>query len=363
MVALRSRPSRIRQRLATAKSTPLRLLVNAALRWATDGSAQSAAAIAFHALFALAAALLLAVAIGGALFGPDAVRGQIATQIQGLVGADAALGVGAAIESAWRYPHAAVAGALGAIALVAGAAGLSAQLRRTLDRIGGVVPPPSKLGESLRRRAVAFALVLGFGFLALASLLLSAAAATAAASLGTLSGLPPPAVAALLDVAASTSVFALVFAALLHRLPHSPPSRGAVWAGAVCSALLFAVGKHLVWLCLARAGVASGHGVAISLVAAMAWVYVSAHALLFGAALAAVFDDERRGRLAGSHPQPVPGTAPTRPKASPAAPTSLAAVRSSRRAPSLNVPARSTANGAWKGSGQLLMFPGGRDKR
>jgi membrane protein len=295
------------RRLPVKLQPPRRLLVDAASRWLRDGAPQLGASIAFYTMFALAPLLLVAIAIAGAVFGPEAARGQIVQQIEGLVGQGAARGIEAMIESAWRHPDGGWAAVLGVVTLLVGASGVFAELRRALNTIGHVAALPSMLGTFVRARLVAFALVLGFGFLAIASLLLSALLAGFGVYVGQrLPGLSP--VLALIDVALSTAVLTLAFAALLRWLPDMPPSRRAIWTGALCSALLFAIGKHLIGLYLARAGIASSYGAAGSFVVVMLWVYYSAQILLFGAAVAAAVDERRpqaplaeRARGTGAH--------------------------------------------------------------
>jgi membrane protein len=266
-----------------------RLLRDAALRWLDDGAPQLGAAVAFYAVFAMAPLLVVAIAVAGLVFGEDAARGHIVAQIQGLVGNEAAQAIEALIRSAWRHPHGGWATVLGVATLLIGASGVFAQLRLALNAIGHVKRPPSMLGTLVRARLIAFALVLGFGFLAITSLLLSASLAALGAYLGQLyAGLDV--FVALLDVALSTAVLVLAFAGLLRWLPDAPPSRRALWWGALTSALLFAIGKHLIGLYLARAGVASSYGAAGSIVVVMLWVYYSAQILLFGAALGAALD-------------------------------------------------------------------------
>jgi membrane protein len=95
----------------------------------------------------------------------------------------------------------------------------------------------------------------------------------------------------LMDVLLSTSVLTAAFAALLRWLPDQRPSRLAVWVGALSSALLFSLGKHLFGLYLVHASVASSYGAAGSFVVVMMWVYYSAQILLLGGALGAVIDE------------------------------------------------------------------------
>jgi membrane protein len=53
--------------------------------------------------------------------------------------------------------------------------------------------------------------------------------------------------------------------------------------GAVVTAALFGVCRHLIGLYIGRGAVASGFGAAGSLVAVLVWVYYSAQIFLFGA--------------------------------------------------------------------------------
>lgn len=343
---------------------PLRLLAAAAMRWSRDGGPQLGAAIAFYTMFAVAPLLVVAIAIAGAAFGPDAARGHIVGQIEGLVGSDAARSIEAMIESAWRDPRGLWAGLLGGATLLIGASGVFAQLRRALNTIGHVAPLPSMFGALVRTRVVAFALVLGFGFLAIASLLLSALLAALGAYLTQrFSGFAP--LFALVDVLISTAVLVVAFAALLRWLPDVAPSRRAVWAGAACSALLFAIGKHLIGLYLARASVASSYGAAGSFVVVMLWVYYSAQILLYGAALAASVDDAgsdgsgAAGAFVGSAPrveQPHPSTV--------APPSSLTAARSRMTPTATAPPRRHPPPSPLMGRGAvLLQFPTGSRQR
>ena len=268
------------------------LLRAAVTRWLDDGGPQLGAAIAFYTMFALAPLLVIAIAIAGAVFGAEAARGQIVGQIQHLVGTEAARGIEALIQSAWKHPHGGLAGVLGVITLLVGATGVFTELKRALNAIGRVKPATaSVIGAFVRTRLIAFALVLGFGFLAIASLLLSASLAALGEYLQALS-LGAETLFALLDTGVSTIVLSVAFAALLRWLPDAPPSWRAAWTGALCSALLFSVGKHLIGLYLARTSVASSYGAAGSFVVIMLWVYYSSQILLFGAALGATLDDE-----------------------------------------------------------------------
>ncbi len=269
---------------------PLALMIRAGIRWIDDGGPQLGAALAFYTMFAMAPLLLIAISVAGAVFGVDAARGQIVQEIQGVVGKEAARSIEAMIESAWRHPDGLRAAGIGVLTLLVGATGVFTELRRALNRIMHVTPDPSALSTLLKARLTGLALVLGFGFLSIVSLLLSA-------SLQAFSAMVPMealgVVLRVLELLLSTAVLGLAFGALLRWVPDRPPRWGAVWAGSISCALMFGLGKYLIGLYLSRASVASSYGAAGSFVVVMLWVYYTGQILLYGAAVTADCSEAR----------------------------------------------------------------------
>ncbi|MEO7158013.1 MAG: YhjD/YihY/BrkB family envelope integrity protein, partial [Vicinamibacterales bacterium] len=58
------------------------------------------ASLAYYTLFAIAPVLLMATAIAGMWFGPEAVRGEIVGQLDHLIGREGALAVQSLLEGA-----------------------------------------------------------------------------------------------------------------------------------------------------------------------------------------------------------------------------------------------------------------------
>ncbi|MFP5407219.1 MAG: YihY/virulence factor BrkB family protein, partial [Gammaproteobacteria bacterium] len=220
---------------------PLHVATGAVNRWLEVSGLALGASIAFYTVFSLAPLLVITIAIAGAVFGPEAARGEIVAQLTGVVGPAAGRAIEAMITSAWREPGGLFAGLVGGATLLLGATGVFSEVRRALNAMGRITPLPSALGTFLRVRLVAFALLLGCGFLAIASLVLSAVVAGVtgylSARYAALSAL-----ARVLDLAVSVLVLTVAFAALLRWLPDLPPSRGALWLSAITSSVLFAVG-------------------------------------------------------------------------------------------------------------------------
>jgi membrane protein len=100
----------------------------------------------------------------------------------------------------------------------------------------------------------------------------------------------------LLDLAVSIAVLTLAFAAIVRWLPSRKPPWKLVWISALGSALLFAVGKYLVGLYLARAAFVDAYGAAGSLAVILCWVYFTSQLMLLAVAYARQFAPEDSAR-------------------------------------------------------------------
>jgi membrane protein len=261
----------------------LDLLREVYAKWQRDNALSLGAALAYYTIFSIAPLLVLVIAIAGLVFGQAAAQGEIVAQIGGLVGPSGAQTIEDMVARASR-PAAGVLATLASLGTMAlGASGVFGQLQQALNRIWDV-QAPRRAGwrGHVARRAAAFGMILGIGFLLLASLVLSAALAALhgliARHLPVLARLLPP-----LELALSFGVVTALFAMTFKLLPDVEMPWRDVWLGAAVTALLFTVGKTLIALYLGRAGVTSVYGAAGSLVLLLLWVYYSAQILLLGA--------------------------------------------------------------------------------
>jgi membrane protein len=248
-------------------------------------AASKSAALAFYTIFSLAPTLILVVALAGLIFGQKAAEGEIIAQLSGLIGLAGAEAIQAVLASARKPAEGTLATAIAAAVLFIGATTMFAELKESLDDIWDIETVESHaILEILQARLLSFSLVLVLGFLLLVSLALSA-------SLAMLSkywqGLFPS-VQALLEAFSSSFSFlviAALFAVIYKMLPSvKVPWRSAI-VGAILSATLFMIGKHVIGLYIGNVGVTSSFGAAGALVVLLIWVYYSAQILFFGAAV------------------------------------------------------------------------------
>ncbi|MDV2991396.1 MAG: hypothetical protein N4J56_001050 [Chroococcidiopsis sp. SAG 2025] len=269
--------------------TIISLLRETFTEWNEDKASRLAAALAYYTVFSLAPMLIIAIAIAGAVFGEEAARGEIVTQIQGLVGRDGAKFIETAIEGASKPKAGTIASLISIAVLLFGASGLFAQLQDSLNTIWEVQPKPGRgLIGILRDRFLSFTMVLGVGFLLLVSLVLSAGLSGLVNFLGSLL----PGIGALLQIAnfvLSFAVTTLLFGLIYKVLPDVKIAWSDVWSGAIVTSLLFSIGRFALGLYLGNSSFGSTYGAAGSVVIILVWVYYAAQILFFGAEFTQVY--------------------------------------------------------------------------
>ena len=269
--------------------TILALLKETFAEWNNDKASRLAAALAYYTVFSLAPLLIIAIAIAGAVFGEEAARGEIVTQIQGLVGKEGAQFIETAIENASKPETGSIASIISVVVLLFGASGLFAQLQDALNTIWEVQPKPNLgLWAIIRARFLSFTMVLGVGFLLLVSLILSAALAGVVNFFGHLL----PGAGFLLQLAnfiLSFVVTTVLFGLIYKVLPDAKIAWSDVWIGAIITSLLFSVGRFLLGLYLGNSSFGSTYGAAGSVVIILAWVNYAAQILFFGAEFTQVY--------------------------------------------------------------------------
>ncbi|MBA3505318.1 MAG: YihY/virulence factor BrkB family protein, partial [Betaproteobacteria bacterium] len=248
--------------------------------------------------------LIIVIAVAGFVFGQEAVQGEIAAQLGGLIGEEGAVAVQGLVESANEPKEGIIATVISVVILVIGATTVFGELQSSLDRIWRVPAPPDASGilNLLRSRLFSFGMVLGLGFLLLVSLVASAGLS----AFGNWWGGAFGGWEALLHVLNLVISFALItglFAMIYKIMPRAEIAWRDVWVGAAVTALLFEIGKLLIGLYLGKSGVTSGFGAAGSLVVLLVWVYYSAQIFLLGAEFTWVYAREHGSKV--SEPEPV----------------------------------------------------------
>lgn len=277
-------------------------LKQAAKNWSSHQSQAAGAALAFYTMFSIAPLFLGVLALAGWIFGEQAARKELFTQISSLVGNQGGEAIQTIVAAANR-PRTGMLATIAALAtLILGATGVFVQLQTALNTVWNVQRKPGAgLHYFIKARLVSFAMVAVVAFLLLVSLVINTALAAAGKFMN---GVVTTDVILWhgFEFIVSFAVVVLLFAMLFKVLPDVFIPWHDVWIGGTLTALLFNIGKLLLGLYLGRSSVASAYGAAGSLVIVLMWVYYSSQILLFGAEFTQVYSTH-----CGTRAKPAPG--------------------------------------------------------
>jgi membrane protein len=279
----------------------------AAQAWVDDYAPSMGAALAYYTLFSIAPLLLIVISIAGLVFGEDAARGQIFSELHGLMGADGAAAVEALLKSV-NKPSAGILGTVvGVAALLLGAMSVFGELQNALDRIwrAPAAREVSGVWALVHSRLLSFGMILVIGFLLTVTLVASAAVV----AFGTWWAPIFAGWAMLAEAINFVFSFALVtvtFALIYKIMPRVRIQWRDVWIGAAVTALLFTIGKFLIGLYIGTSSFASGFGAAGSLAVLLIWMYYSAQIFLLGAEFTWVYAHVYGSRRQAPEPGPAP---------------------------------------------------------
>lgn len=251
----------------------MRVLRDAWDRFGDKRGSTLAAAISYRALFALAPLLVVGVSVAGAIFDEEAASGELAIQLQRVLGAESAEALEQLIVTASDSRS---AGWVGLVVFIWAGSALFVEVQGALrvvydigsDRLRG-------FWNAVIRRLVTVAAVVVSALM----LALLVAGATAAAWLSV--EWATQGLGWLISAVVLLGGLALIFRYLTIE---RPPWR-AISLGALATGVGFLVAGWGVGLFVARFGGGGASGVAGSLVAVLLAVYVLANVIVFGAAL------------------------------------------------------------------------------
>jgi membrane protein len=269
--------------------------------WSNDFAPSMGAALSYYTLFSIAPVLVIVIGVAGWFFGDEAVRGEVTSQLQWLMGEQGAQAIEGLIAAASEPKNGIIATVVGLIILLVGATSVFGELQNALDRIWRA-PVQQKTGGVwglLRSRLLSIGMIVSIAFLLMVSLVFDAVLQALGRMWGTGAW---QAFAQSLNAVIAFGLTTTVFALIYKLMPRARIEWHDVWIGALVTAVLFTVGKVLISVYIGRSAVASSFGAAGSLAVVMIWVYYSAQIFLLGAEFTWVYAHTHGSRMGQKRP-------------------------------------------------------------
>jgi membrane protein len=252
--------------------------------WLEHDASTMGAALAFYTVFSIAPILIIAIGVASIVVQGDVLRADLLAQAQNLLGATGANAVKELLTSSDYLGNSRYATSIGVVTLLFGASSVFVELQNSLDRIWEIPKRKrmSGLWRILRARFLSLGLVLGVGFLLMASLVVSTLIVAFGTWLSSVLGHWRMTLL-LIDVLLTIGISAAIFALLFKYVPQRKLAWSDVWVGGVVTAVLFSIGKFAIGYYLGKSAFSSVYGIAGSFLVLLLWCYYTAQIFLFGA--------------------------------------------------------------------------------
>lgn len=255
-----------------------------------NNSFQKGAALAYYTIFALPPILIIMINIAGAVFGREAVRGQVYTQLRDLLGRQGALDIQEMVENISQSADFTWATIIGVFTLLVGATGVFISLQESLNQIWGVKPKPRhEYLKLLWDRLLSFAMIMAIVFLLLVSLLVHAILVAVTTFLADRVDESLLHLSQFANLVVSMGVVTFLFALIYKFLPDAKIRWSDVWTGALVTAVLFTLGKSLIGFYLGNSDFSGIYGAAGSVIVVLTWVFYTSQIIFLGAQFTLVY--------------------------------------------------------------------------
>lgn len=252
--------------------------------WLEDKAPKLAASLALYAMLSLAPLLVIVTKIIGIMY-RDEPEGKVTAVVSQMMPGIDPGSITQMIKAAGEHGSGIWATIISSVIAIFGATGVFGELQDSMNTIWEVKQKPNQgIWGFIRTRFLSFAMVLGLAFL----FMISTVGTTLVTTFGGRIAGDNQIVALLLTTVVSLALMSVLFAMIFKLLPDVEMAWSDVWTGAILTAVLFEIGKHLLAWYL-KGSATQVYGAAGSLAALLLWIYYSAQILFFGAEFTQVY--------------------------------------------------------------------------
>jgi len=242
------------------------------------------AALSYYMIFSIAPVIVIVASLVGEFLGPHAAQGEIKDQLQSFLGQSGAVQVENMIKAVYNPGKTFLTTAMAAVFLVAGATTVFNQLRKSLNTVWEVKPHARKpFIEYFLTNMFSFGMIICVALLLLVSLVFHASFNAFSDYLSSIVSSRAMVLISILHHSLSVFASTILFAFVFKFLSDAKLKWAMVWEGALFTAILFSIGKHLISIYISMSHVSTKYGAIGSAIMILLWVYYSSQIVFFGA--------------------------------------------------------------------------------
>ena len=252
--------------------------------FSADNILKYSASLAYYTVFSIAPLLVIITTLSGIFFGQEAVKGEVYSQLNGLVGSAAAIQIQDTIKKIHLTGNNFFASIVSIIVLLVGATSIFGEVQDSLNKIWGLrVKTKKTWWKLILTRLLSFSLILSICFIIVASLILNIILSSFGNFLNRYIHNFNVYFIGVMDTTLSLLVTSFLFSLMFKILPDAKIRWKDVFFGGFITAVFFTLGKFAIGFYLGKSNLTTLYGAAGSIIIIMLWVYYSSIILYLGA--------------------------------------------------------------------------------
>lgn len=265
-----------------------KITIRAVKAFSEDRCMKMSASLAYYTLFSLGPLLLIVIWCIGFFYGQQldgtSAESEVFEELSGIFGENVAGLLQSTIEKMMVQTDSNIGIIVGVTTLIFTSTTIFIDIQDSINTIWGIKPKPKKGWiKMIIDRLLSFSMILGLGFLLIASLLINSIIALLTNYITQI--LPGITINTLswINTGITFLVITILFGFIFKVLPDAKVRNKDIIGGAMFTAILFMIGRYGISLYLQYNATASAFGAAGSVILLLLWVYFSSAILYFGA--------------------------------------------------------------------------------
>ncbi|MGJ1263818.1 YihY/virulence factor BrkB family protein [Sphingobacterium spiritivorum] len=265
------------------------LMMNVINGFLDDKCMKMSASLAYYTVFSIGPLIIIIIwcigfFYGTQLDGPTGARDEVFKEFSELFGKDVAVQVQSTIQKISFENRSNIGIIIGIVTLIITSTTIFVDIQDSINTIWKVKAKAKKGWLKLIiNRLISFSMVLGLGFLLIASLMINGIIVALTNYFGQYFENISLPMLDWINTGITFMVITALFGFIFSFLPDAKVRFRDILGGAIFTALLFMFGRYAISLYITQSATASAYGAAGSIIVLLGWVYYSSAILYFGA--------------------------------------------------------------------------------